>query len=65
MTTEPDSLVAENERLREAFAALLEEARDMRSYVPDYFAKKWHHDEALEAAQTALGIISCVTGKSP
>jgi hypothetical protein len=47
-------LRVENERLRKAFAELLEGAQDMRSYVPDYFANKWRHDEALGAARKAL-----------
>lgn len=45
----------ENERLHAALRDLYEDAQDMRSYVPDYFAKKWKHDEALARAATALG----------
>jgi hypothetical protein len=37
-----------------AFQDLLEQAEDMRPYVPDYFAKKWHHDEALDRARAVL-----------
>src|SRR5207253_2503648 len=46
-----DELATEVERLREAFADLLEAAQDMRDYVPEQFAKKWHHDEALDCAR--------------
>jgi hypothetical protein len=38
----------------EAFRDLLDEAKDMRAYVPEQFAKKWKHDEALERAQAWL-----------
>ncbi len=36
------------------FKALLEEAEDMRTYVDDYFAEKWGHDEALEKARAVV-----------
>jgi hypothetical protein len=50
LSTGVAAMRAENERLRTEFVELLDEAKDMRSYVPDYFAKKWKHDEALERA---------------
>lgn len=55
-TAEVQALLDEIGRLREAFADLYEEALDMRSYVPDYFAEKWKHDEALERAKSALAV---------
>jgi hypothetical protein len=44
----------ERDGYRKALQDLLCEAEDMRAYVPDYFAKKWHHDEALERAREVL-----------
>jgi hypothetical protein len=38
----------------EKYRQLFEAAEDMRSYVPDYFAEKWGHDEALRAARKVL-----------
>jgi hypothetical protein len=51
---ELQAVTMERDMLRAALAELLEDARDMRSYVPDYFAEKWRHDEALERAARAL-----------
>lgn len=51
LNADHDRLVAENRRLREAFDELWEVATDMRPYVPDYFAAKWHHDRDLAAAK--------------
>lgn len=47
-------LAAQALRYRDALGELLEEAVDMRSYVPEYFAKKWSHDDALDAARRVL-----------
>jgi hypothetical protein len=54
----------EVDRLRAALVDLLEEARDMRSYVPEYFAKKWKHDEALERAAMAIGPYGAATAQT-
>ncbi len=45
------------ERIAELEAALtnaIEAMRDMRSYVPPYFAAKWGHDAMITAAVAAL-----------
>lgn len=42
------------ESLTTELRLLLEAAEDMRPYVPDYFAKKWEHDEALARAREVL-----------
>ena len=49
-----ERLRADRDAYKAALADLLEEAQDMRSYVPEYFAKKWKHDEALDRARAVL-----------
>jgi hypothetical protein len=48
------SALRQRDELRAAFVELLEVAEDMRSYVPDYFAEKWKHDEGLAVARAAF-----------
>lgn len=38
--------------------AIKEILHDMRSYVPDYFAQKWKHDEGIAKAEAALSRLS-------
>ena len=40
--------------LEEALRALIEDAEDMRSYVPEIFQEKWGHKEAIDKARAAL-----------
>jgi hypothetical protein len=49
-----EALLERVAKLERAYEELLDLAMDMRSYVPEYFAEKWKHDEGLSAAREAL-----------
>lgn len=60
-----DRFRAERDALQEAFDDLLEVATDMRPYVPDYFAQKWHHDDDLEKARAFRASLDAAGGRYP
>jgi hypothetical protein len=47
----------------EDFDDLLDVAKDMRPYVPDYFAEKWKHDEQINRADFVAGAALASTRK--
>ena len=50
-------LAAEDAAVADLLGALkeaLEGMEDMRAYVPDYFATKWGHDDAIARARDAI-----------
>jgi hypothetical protein len=53
-----EALEAQRYEALKALDAAIEVAVDMRPYVPDYFAKKWHHDEELAAVTEARRILT-------
>ena len=52
-----EKVIAANARvteLEEALATLIEDAEDMRSYVPEIFQEKWGHKKAIDKARAVL-----------